>query len=184
MFTYTIDEELSLKLVELKDAERIFQLTDQSRFYLREWLPWLDYTKTVGDTFEYIKGTIKGYSENTSLTTTILYKGKIAGIAGFNQFNWQNRNTSIGYWLGEGFQGKGIMIRTTAALTNYALRDLNLNRVEIRAAIGNQKSRSIPERLGFTYEGISRQSEWLYDHYVDHAVYSMLAEDIKQVRCL
>ena len=46
-----------------------------------------------------------------------------------------------------------------------------------RAATGNAKSRAVPERLGFRLEGVARQSEWLYDHYVDHAIYAMLLED-------
>jgi ribosomal-protein-serine acetyltransferase len=41
------------------------------------------------------------------------------------------------------------MTRVAKALTNYAFTELDLNKVEIRAAEGNSKSRSIPERLGF-----------------------------------
>lgn len=52
---------------------------------------------------------------------------------------------------------------------------LKLNKVEIRAAIENKKSRSIPERLGFVNEGSIRQAEWLYDHFVDQIVYGILA---------
>jgi ribosomal-protein-serine acetyltransferase len=62
---------------------------------------------------------------------------------------------------------------------NYGLHDLGLNRVEIRAAEFNTRSRAIPERLGFTQEGIIRQAEWLYDYYVDHVVYGMLSEEWK-----
>jgi ribosomal-protein-serine acetyltransferase len=39
------------------------------------------------------------------------------------------------------------------------------------------KSRAIPEKLGFVQEGITRQEEWLYDHYVDHVIYGLLAKD-------
>ena len=149
MFIHKINEDLSLKLIELRDRDRIFELTNNSRGYLREWLPWLDNTTKVEDTIEFIKICLKGFAENKSLSTVILYKGKIVGVAGFNSINWSNKTAYIGYWLGEEFQGNGIMTKVAKALTDYAFSELNLNKVEIRAALENKKSRSIPERLGF-----------------------------------
>ncbi|OIJ14327.1 alanine acetyltransferase [Anaerobacillus alkalilacustris] len=177
MFVHNIDEDLSLKLLEVKDAESLFKLTNYSREYLREWLPWLDTTTNVEDTIEFIKISLKGFSENKSLNTVILFKGDIVGVAGYNNINWANRTAYIGYWLGEGFQGNGIMTKVAKALTNYAFHDLKLNKVEIRTAVGNKKSRAIPERLNFVNEGTIRQAEWLYDCYVDHVVYGVLAEE-------
>jgi ribosomal-protein-serine acetyltransferase len=43
--------------------------------------------------------------------------------------------------------------------------------------VENVKSRAIPERLGFRAEGTVRQAEWLYDRFVDHVVYGLLAGD-------
>lgn len=177
MFLHKIDDELSLKLLELKDAERVFELTDRSREHLKEWLPWLDFTTKVEDTKEFIEGTLKGFAEGRSMTTLIVYKGEIVGTAGFNSLNWSNKTAYIGYWLGHEYQGKGIMTRVAKALTDYAFEHHKLNKVEIRAAVENTKSRSIPERLGFVEEGRIRQAEWLYDHFVDHVVYGILAEE-------
>jgi ribosomal-protein-serine acetyltransferase len=56
---------------------------------------------------------------------------------------------------------------------------LNLNRLVITCATQNQKSRAIPERLGFVHEGIARDAEWLYDHFVDHDIYAKLHCDWK-----
>ncbi|RKQ32718.1 GNAT family N-acetyltransferase [Oceanobacillus halophilus] len=177
MFIHRVDEDLALKIIDLRDAERIFELTNQSRDYLREWLPWVDMTIKLEDTCEFIKGTLKGYAENRSLTTAILYKGEIVGTAGFNEIKWSNKTAYIGYWLGEAYQGNGIMTKVAKALTNYAFQDLKLHKVEIRAAEGNKKSRSIPERLHFVKEGNIRQAELLNEHYVDHVVYGILAEE-------
>ena len=177
MFLHKIDEELSLKLLELKDTERVFELTNQSREYLREWLPWLDNSKKLEDTKEFINICLKGFAENKSVNTVIMYKGQIVGVAGYNKINWSNKTAYIGYWLGEEYQGNGIMTRVAKALTDYAFKELKLNKVEIRAAVENKKSRRIPERLGFVNEGCIRQAEWLYDHYVDHIVYGLLAKD-------
>ncbi|WP_044640425.1 GNAT family N-acetyltransferase [Risungbinella massiliensis] len=182
MFTHKIDEEVSLKLIELNDAQEIFELTDRSRNYLKQWLPWVDFTTKVEDTKEFIKSCLKSYAENQSLHTVILYNGTVVGTAGYNNINWLNKTAYIGYWLGEAFQGNGIMTKVAKTLTDYAFRDLKLNKVEIRAAVENKKSRSIPERLGFVQEGCIRQAEWLYDHYVDHVVYGVLAEEWKKNR--
>ncbi|WP_456271382.1 GNAT family N-acetyltransferase [Bacillus sp. AK031] len=179
MFKHIINENLSLKLPELNDAEKLYNLTNSSREYLREWLPWLDGTRSAEDTKEFIKFCLTSYAEQKSLTALILFKGEIAGTAGFNKIDWSNRTAYIGYWLGQDFQGHGIMTETAKALTAYAFSELKLNKVEIRAAVENRKSRSVPERLGFVNEGRIRQAERLYDQYVDHEVYGILAEEWK-----
>lgn len=177
MFIHKIDEEVSLRLMGINDAERVFELTNHNRDYLREWLPWLDTTKTVDDTKGFIQFCLKGYAESKSMNTVILFKEEIAGAAGFNKIDWPNKTAYIGYWLAAEYQGNGIMTKTARALTDYAIKELKLNRVEIRAAVENKKSRGIPERLGFVNEGCIREAEWLYDHYVDHMVYGMLEKD-------
>ncbi|WP_203334799.1 GNAT family N-acetyltransferase [Planococcus beigongshangi] len=180
MFSYKIDEELSLKLVEVRDSERIFELTDTSRDYLKEWLPWLDYTKTVEDSRDFIRMSRKNYADNKTLNTVIVYQDEIVGMAGFNELGWVNKTAKIGYWLGQEYQGNGIMTRVAEALTDISFGHFGMNRTEIRVATGNVKSRGIPERLGYTEEGTLRQVEWLYDHYVDHVVYGMLASEWKK----
>jgi ribosomal-protein-serine acetyltransferase len=180
MFLYKVDDEVSLKLIDLGDAEQIFELTDQSRDSLREWLPWLDMTRTVNDTRAFIQGAQRGYGENHSMITVILFNGVIVGVIGFNELNLMNKTAQIGYWLGVGYQGSGLMTRAAAAMINYAFNELKMHKVEIRAASGNKKSRAVPERLGFKQEGSIRQAEWLYDHYVDHVVYGMLDSEWAQ----
>ncbi len=177
MFVHKIDEDLSLKLIEYRDAQNIFNLINNSRAYLREWLPWLDSTTKLEAQVDYIKASLDGFSKRKSINTVILFQNQIVGIAGYNEINWSNKTVYIGYWLSEEFQGKRIMTRVAKALTNYVFTDLALNKVEIRVATSNIKSRGIPERLGFTNEGCIRQAEWLYDHYVDHVVYGVLANE-------
>jgi ribosomal-protein-serine acetyltransferase len=52
-----------------------------------------------------------------------------------------------------------------------------MNRLQIRAAVDNTRSRAIPERLRFTFEGVQRQAKLLNDDFQDLAVYSMLAAE-------
>jgi len=179
MFIYPVDEEISLKLITERDAEEVFEMIDSSRAHFREWLGWLDYSTKVQDTVNNIKGNLSKFIANEGLDTAIVYKGKIVGKIGFNSINKANHTAYIGYMLAEAFQGKRIMTRATRAMVNIAFNEYGLDKVEIRVAEGNTKSRSIPVRLGFKEEGTIRSAEWLYDHYVDHIVYGMLRDEWK-----
>lgn len=176
----TINQDLALRMITPEDAEKVFALTDASREYLKEWLPWLDFTRELADTKAYIEGCIKGHKANSSLSLVILFNNEIVGIAGFNTINPSNKIGTIGYWLSEGAQGHGIMTQTVKALLQYAFETLKLHKVEIRVAEANHKSRAIPERLGFMQEGTIRAAEWLYDHYVDHVIYGLLVNEWQQ----
>ncbi|MGY4794832.1 GNAT family N-acetyltransferase [Lysinibacillus fusiformis] len=176
----TINQDLALRMITPEDAEKVFALTDASREYLKEWLPWLDFTRELADTKAYIEGCIKGHKANSSLSLVILFNNEIVGIAGFNTINPSNKIGTIGYWLSEGAQGHGIMTKTVKALLQYAFETLKLHKVEIRVAEANHKSRAIPERLGFMQEGTIRAAEWLYDHYVDHVIYGLLVNEWQQ----
>ena len=71
------------------------------------------------------------------------------------------------------------MSKALEAMIAYGINDLSLNRVEIRVATENYKGRALLERFNFTKEGVIRVAEWLYDHYVDHILYGLLADEWK-----
>ncbi len=181
MFEYPIDNELTLKLLDLGDAPSLFQLTDRNREYLREWLPWVDGIKEQEDSEAFIHSCLRGFKEKEEIHLGILWNDEMVGVSGYRRMDWSNCSTEIGYWLGEAFQGKGIMTKVVKAMIEYAFDEWKLNRVEIRVAVGNKKSRAIPERLGFLNEGCLRQAAWLYDHYVDLIVYGMIKEEWTKV---
>ena len=73
------------------------------------------------------------------------------------------------------------MSQALEVIIEYGFRDLKLNKIEIRVATENVKSRALPERFGFTEEGVIRDAEWLYDHYVNHVVYGLLQHEYLQL---
>lgn len=107
----------------------------------------------------------------------IVYQGELAGTIGFNDIDRGIKCGTVGYWLGQDFQGKGIMSQALETVIDYGFRNLKLDKIEIRVATGNVKSRALPERFGFLEEGVLRNAEWLYDRYVDHVVYGLLRDE-------
>lgn len=100
-------------------------------------------------------------------------------MIGFHGFDGANRVTSLGYWLALDACGQGVMRASVEACVSYAFRDRGMNRLYVRCATENQRSRRVPEALGFVHEGTQREAEWLYDHFVDLEVYSVLAAEWK-----
>lgn len=179
IFSYRITDDLELSLAEERHAEEGFLLIKQNYEHLRQWLPWLGDDFSLEQTQSFIKQNLRNFAENKGFSMRIVFEGRMAGQIGYNVIDWQNRRTEIGYWLAASFQGKGIMTRACRALIDHAFGGLSLNRVEINCAVGNERSRMIPERLGFTLEGVLRQGEWLHDSFHDLVVYSMLASEWK-----
>lgn len=179
MFLHKIDEDLALKRIEHTDAEELFELSDRSREHLGTWLPWIHFTESPDDTKTFIQSCLRRYAENDGETVCIMYKGKIAGVIDFHELNWSHKRTSIGYWMGVDYKGLGLLTRSCEVLFDYAFKQLGLNRIEIRAAEENLKSRAVPERLGFVQEGIIRDAADMYGNYVNHVVYGMVSREWK-----
>ncbi|MCH2156674.1 MAG: GNAT family N-acetyltransferase [Opitutales bacterium] len=172
-FSYPLSDQAWLAPLAEKDALAIFRETEQSRSYLREFLPWLDSIKSVDDTRKFIDAELRRCLDQRCDVASIWYQGDFAGIVSLYNLNWPNRSAAIGYWLGQRFQGHGLMTQAVRVLVDNALNQMRLNRIEIRAHVENIRSQKIAKRLGFSHEGTLKEVEWLYDRYVDHELFAM-----------
>jgi ribosomal-protein-serine acetyltransferase len=177
MFSRRIDEELELRPVDERYAEELTALVRRDIAHLKPWMPWATERYSIEDAREFIRRQIRQYAEDQGFASLVFFRGRVAGSIGYNLIDWSNRKTDIGYWLGAEFIGRGLMTGACRALIEHAFKELRLNRVEIYCAVENQRSRRIPERLGFTEEGVHRQAEWVHDHFKDLVSYSMLARE-------
>ena len=177
MTTINVDDEILLRRPTLPYADELFALVDSNRAYLGRWLPWVDYIRAVKDEREWIKGLLDAGAEGWVYPLMIMYKGLLVGSIGILTLGSPDRASEIGYWLAENVQGRGIATRACRTLLDYAFGSRGMNRLQIRAAVDNTRSRAIPERLRFTFEGVQRQAKLLNDDFQDLAVYSMLAAE-------
>ena len=177
MFILEVDEEIKLRMLAARDAEALYKNIEMSRTYLSEWVPWVGETNSVEDSLSFIKDSFLVYAERKGMTAGIFYNKTFVGVISFTEFDWINKIGHLGYWLSEHYQGLGLMTRSVAALIDYSFENYDLNRIEIRAANDNKRSRGIPQRLGFKKEGHIRQAEWINNRFIDHIVYGMLRND-------
>ena len=175
----TVKDNILLKEFELTDAEHIFKAIDSQREYLGEWLPFVEFTKSVKDSLDYVNSVVTMPEECKERQFAIFCGDDFAGLAGFKGTDRLNRKSEIGYWLREEFQHRGIMTESVRALIKFGFSELDLNRIQIKCAPENVKSRKIPQRLGFTLEGIERDSEFVKEGlFRDAEVWSLIKKDV------
>ncbi len=173
-----IDTNTSLRPLELNDYKDIFNTINTQKEYLGRWLPFVEFTKEPNDSKEFVEMTLSLTEERLEHVFTIRFENQFAGLIGFKDTDRQNKKTEIGYWLSENFQGKGIVTRAVIRLCDFAFEKLQLNRIQIKCAVGNEKSKAIPKRLGFIFEGVERDGELLSGNiFTDIETYSKLISD-------
>jgi ribosomal-protein-serine acetyltransferase len=172
-----IEDHLTLHLARPELAVGIFAVVNAQREYLRQWLPWVDGTKSVENTKVFLRESMQHNTDGTRLTTFVMTGNEIAGSIGVVHFNREHKKCEVGYWLREDLQGSGIMTKSCACFINHLFTKKNLNRIEILVAAANQRSKRIPQRLGFTFEGILRQGLLLYGEFHDLEVYGLLKNE-------
>lgn len=172
-----VTPEISLRSWKNENASDLFTLVKSNRLELARWLPWVPSIREESGSLRFIQRAIEETASDSGLELGIFYQDILVGCIGLHELNRAHQKTSIGYWLSASHQGKGIMTAAVRALVDYVFSTLQFNRVEIRAASGNQKSRAIAERLGFTQEGVLREAECVQGTFLDSVVYSVLVRE-------
>ena len=172
-----VEDGLNLLQATLDDAEELFAVVDANREYLREWLPWLDGTNNVDDETSFIVSTLEEYGRGDGVLYGIRFEGNLIGTISLNWIDWGNRGCGVGYWLAKDQTGNGYATKSCIRLMEHCFDDLGLHRFVLEAATDNFPSRTIAENLGMRLEGITKDREWLYDHYVDGALYAITAPE-------
>lgn len=174
--TIPVDDGIELRRVSTADCPELYAAIDRNRSRLRNWLPWVTDTFQQSDLLDFVRQREIDNAARLSLTMNIWFQGALCGGIGLHAINQRDRSTSIGYWLDGAYEGRGIMTRACHAIVTEGFRHYGLHRIEIRCATGNSRSEAIARRLGFLEEGTLREAEWLYDHWVDLRVFSMLEQ--------
>ena len=176
MFTLKIERDLELALVEPSFAKSYYYIVGKQRDYLSKWLTWPPHANSEEFFLSFIQKSLHDYADGKSLTCAIVWCEKVVGNISFNTISYELKKVEIGYWLRSDYQGKGIVTKSVSGLISFAFNVLKMEKIQISAAVDNDSSRKICERLGFRLEGIISHSENLNDHIVDHAIYGLNRE--------
>lgn len=143
------------------DGLAVNQAIHESIEELRPWMPWAQSLPAPEETELNIRKARISFMERTDLRLLLFHKesGEFVGSSGLHRINWASRKFEIGYWLRTSRAGQGLMTEAVNGITDFAVRELGANRIEIRCDSRNERSRKVAERAGYTLEAVLRGDE-------------------------
>ncbi len=102
---------------------------------------------------------------------------KMIGTCGFTRFHVESNAAEVGYVLNPRFWNMGIATEAVQAVIAFGFRHLNLHRIEAKYMAGNVGSRRVMEKVGMTYEGMSRDGMFVKGKYVSVGTCAILRSE-------
>jgi ribosomal-protein-alanine N-acetyltransferase len=87
----------------------------------------------------------------------ITIDNKIIGTCGFNYWNRDQRRAEVSYDLDFNHWNKGITSQAIKAITDFALKEMQVQRIQATVAIDNIGSIRVLEKSGFIQEGLLKK---------------------------
>ena len=180
MLAFKINDNLELRTLQKEDVAELTLLVKDNLPHLQPWMIWAVDDYAVEHAQIFIRQNLDNTSKYKAPSYGIFYENELVGIIGFVKIERENKLAEIGYWISAEHQGKGLISECTRALTEYCFDTLKVERVEIHAAASNDRSRAVPERLGFKLAARHKNKHPLPGNKIDDLViYEMLARDRK-----
>jgi ribosomal-protein-serine acetyltransferase len=172
-FALDAGDGIEVALFEPADVHALAALVERNAERLARWFPWVAEASPV-TTGRFIDGALEALAAGRGFEAGLYVEGVLAGAVGVHMVPPGGGAGQIGYWLSAEHEGRGAVSRAVSAVVRRQFDDVGFDRLEIRAATGNGRSRAVAERLGFTFEGIVRRDGWTGSDVVDHAVYGLV----------
>jgi len=181
----TIIDPILLEIAESFESERLWiraplwgdgaainEAVTESIEELRPWMPWAQNIPTIDESEANIRRSRLQFLERKDLRLLLVHKesGRLVGSSGLHRIDWQARKFEIGYWVRTSYEQQGYVTEAVNAITNYAIQELQANRIEIRCDSRNARSAKVAERAGYALEGILRNDA----HDVDGSLRSTM----------
>lgn len=111
----------------------------------------------------------------------LIFQGRKADVlvGGLTLSNIRRRaaqNVTLGYWMGEGFAGKGIMTRSVALILPFVFDTLDLHRIEAACLPENAASRRVLSNNGFQEIGLAENYLQINGDWRDHVLFGLTRE--------
>ncbi|MEU3408063.1 GNAT family protein [Streptomyces sp. NPDC006670] len=177
MFAIDLADDAQLFPLEVWHAEEFLAHIDRGREFIGQFIGFPDRATDL----ESARQLLRANAEKSAADGARLYGIRVAdtlvGGVLFPNFDAAAGNCEVGCWMEPAGTGRGLVTRACQVLIDWAFDVRGMHRVEWHVAAGNEKSIAVARRLGFTREGVLRQSHLHRGVRQDTEIWSLLAPE-------
>ncbi|WP_440947314.1 GNAT family N-acetyltransferase [Methanosarcina sp. T3] len=159
--------QVKIRLQELSDAERFFEIFTQTDFEYIE-VP----VETLEDEKRFLNLNEVKRKTNFEHNYSILLDGKLVGACGIRIDQHRPWVGEIGYLVDKDYCGQGIATEAVRKLEKIGFGELKLQRIAILMDIRNLASEQVALKCGYEKEGIAKKIHRIGKEYYDCFVYA------------
>jgi RimJ/RimL family protein N-acetyltransferase len=165
------------------DVDSLYEAVWESMTELSLWMPWChaDYSKE--ESRAWIESCVAKWTRGAEYNFVITDAKEVyfLGGCGLNRVSLSRRLANLGYWVRSRCTGKGVATASARLVAHFGFDELELSQIKIAAAISNEASLRVAEKIGATRGGILRDRFVIDDTVYDAAMFSLIPQDLRKV---
>lgn len=152
--------------------EQMWQAIEESRYFIREYLFWVDKQNSFNDVVKATDMFIEEWEKDKEWAYDIftLDEFKLVGCVGPHNIEFLNQCAEFGYWLRSSASGKGYMTEAVLAVENELFK-AGMHRLTICCDINNYKSANVAKRAGYKLESVAKEALYHNTGFHDKETY-------------
>jgi RimJ/RimL family protein N-acetyltransferase len=183
MYTTSLgDDGAELRPLTPWHADEFLAHVDRGREYVGRFVSLPDAVTDLGSSRAYLRSYAEKAAADTGRIDGIWVDGGLVGGVLFRTMDLALGVAEVGCWLEPAAAGRGLVTRAARVIIDWAVHERGVHRVEWLAAVENTASTAVARRLGFTKEGVLRESYPHRGRRLDVEVWSVLAPEWSRQR--
>lgn len=175
------DGPIRIRPLELTDSDAMYRAVRESIPQLSRWLSWAKPDFTRQESKAYIRTRVSAWSLGTTYAFAVTHfdDGTFLGSCSISHIHHAYRFANLGYWIRSSQTSNGYATTAARLAACFAFEQLNLIRMEIVVAVGNEASLRVAEKTGARREGTLRNRIIIHDDIYDAVMYSLIPADLR-----
>jgi ribosomal-protein-serine acetyltransferase len=158
MLTQEIVPGINLRLLEKRNASKLYDFIEKGRDGFENWIPFVSKTLTIEDTENKVDSFLESYKKGSGYYWCLWENNRVIGMIIVKNIDMYTRSAEIGCMIDKDYEGRGIVRESCRKMIEFLFDELGINKIKLCCDDNNERSIKIAKCFHFEYEGTLKQN--------------------------